>query len=433
MFFVPGVVCTPTTIACYEYPQVQDPLPIPMQEFPSYSWYAGVTGQIESGEQNMPQAKVNNGQRQKHQKTQKASKKDDHDASWAQPQSRESRESREVKLTKQVITLNQTREEDVTTIPVEGTSVDNQVTPLFKTKLCKFSPFGLCCRGASCHFAHGEEELRSSPDFSRTSICPNLLEIGVCAKPGCPYAHSREELREVPGLLKTKMCHFHVHGGCYLGSRCRFAHDKRELIPEAVAASTTQPVSSLAASANALDHEIAKDNANINTEVHMNELNKGSNVAIDASPMSDASPLNASHQGVSTHYQGISPDNSPISTPRVSHVPPGIWYSHAGAEIKVTGSPKSTASTASHDYDPPTPDPVMARRMQENPAMPLQSLVKAIDKIQSQDVENLVHKEDQHAVNAHLVNGYVGSVQPSLQNEGSARPTWADLTLGVRS
>merc|ERR1719428_367889 len=106
----------------------------------------------------------------------------------------------------------------------------NKLTPLWKTKLCVFAPHGLCSRGASCHYAHGEAELRKPPDFSKTSICPKLIRGEVCNDANCTYTHHAEELKELPGMLKTKICRFHAHlGRCVLGSRCRFAHGTEEL------------------------------------------------------------------------------------------------------------------------------------------------------------------------------------------------------------
>merc|ERR1719428_685921 len=103
------------------------------------------------------------------------------------------------------------------------------MNPMWKTRLCKFVSSGQCSNGKDCIYAHGEEELRSSPDFTKTSMCPMILQGKTCRKSNCRFAHSREELREIPGLLKTKMFQFQALGQCMLGSRCRFAHDPEEL------------------------------------------------------------------------------------------------------------------------------------------------------------------------------------------------------------
>lgn len=119
------------------------------------------------------------------------------------------------------------------------------VTPLYKTRLCNFYSIGACQKGSACSYAHGNEELRNSPDFERTSVCPVMLNRGTCDKPNCRYAHNAEDLRVAPGLLKTKMCAFHLAGACVVGEACRFAHSVEEL-QEAVAvqreAGTPQPV-----------------------------------------------------------------------------------------------------------------------------------------------------------------------------------------------
>lgn len=103
------------------------------------------------------------------------------------------------------------------------------VNPLYKTRLCNFYMEGACQKGSRCSFAHGHDDLRDSPDFSRTSVCPALLNIGECRKPDCRYAHNAAELRVASGLLKTKMCSFHLSGLCIVGEACRFAHTAEEL------------------------------------------------------------------------------------------------------------------------------------------------------------------------------------------------------------
>merc|ERR1719265_964586 len=97
-------------------------------------------------------------------------------------------------------------------------SKDNpSVTPLYKTRLCNFHLVGACQKGSSCSYAHGEEDLRPSPDFERTSVCPIMLNHGQCDKLNCRYAHNANELRTEHSLLKTKMCSFHVNGICVVG------------------------------------------------------------------------------------------------------------------------------------------------------------------------------------------------------------------------
>lgn len=104
------------------------------------------------------------------------------------------------------------------------------MTPLYKTRPCTFYPMGKCLAGPLCSFAHGEADMRPSPDFERTSICPTLLARGSCRKAGCRYAHRSDELNSSPVLLKTKMCGFFFsQTGCVVGEACRFAHSANEL------------------------------------------------------------------------------------------------------------------------------------------------------------------------------------------------------------
>jgi len=64
-----------------------------------------------------------------------------------------------------------------------------------KTKLCKFEQMGRCTKGPACLFAHGDKELRSSPDLRCTRLCKTLLLGGRCQDENCTYAHSKDELR----------------------------------------------------------------------------------------------------------------------------------------------------------------------------------------------------------------------------------------------
>ncbi|CAK8999319.1 unnamed protein product [Durusdinium trenchii] len=103
------------------------------------------------------------------------------------------------------------------------------VSPLWKTRMCEFWKANKCQKGEACSYAHGEADLRPSPDFERTSVCPAFLHHGRCDKPHCRYAHSVEELRVAPNLLKSKMCSFYLSGRCVVGKACRFAHGAEEL------------------------------------------------------------------------------------------------------------------------------------------------------------------------------------------------------------
>eukprot|EP00931_Biecheleriopsis_adriatica_P103336 TRINITY_DN7818_c0_g1_i1.p1 TRINITY_DN7818_c0_g1~~TRINITY_DN7818_c0_g1_i1.p1 ORF type:complete len:306 (+),score=40.16 TRINITY_DN7818_c0_g1_i1:145-1062(+) len=110
-------------------------------------------------------------------------------------------------------------------------------SPLWKTTLCRDFPLGKCrFSSKDCIFAHGEGDLRPSPDLTRTSICPTWLRSGQCDKKNCRYAHTFEELRQEKRLIKTQLCKFFMSSsGCIVGSACRFAHGPHELCKSAEA------------------------------------------------------------------------------------------------------------------------------------------------------------------------------------------------------
>lgn len=103
------------------------------------------------------------------------------------------------------------------------------LSPLYKTRPCRFFEAGMCRAGPLCSFAHGEDDMRPPPDFECTSICPVMLRDGHCNAPFCRYAHRSSELQKSPVLLKTKLCTFFFNDGCVVGDACRFAHSVEEL------------------------------------------------------------------------------------------------------------------------------------------------------------------------------------------------------------
>ena len=64
-----------------------------------------------------------------------------------------------------------------------------------RTQLCAFWARGSCKRGTSCAFAHGEDQLRETPDLSKTKICKNFQKGECMLGEGCTFAHRREDLR----------------------------------------------------------------------------------------------------------------------------------------------------------------------------------------------------------------------------------------------
>lgn len=109
------------------------------------------------------------------------------------------------------------------------TRAAENVSPLWKTRMCEFWQLGKCRKGIKCSFAHGEDDLRPSPDFAKTSVCPVFLHTGKCDSKNCRYAHSVDELKVQPHLLKSKLCSFFLMGRCVVGPACRFAHSDEEL------------------------------------------------------------------------------------------------------------------------------------------------------------------------------------------------------------
>ena len=49
--------------------------------------------------------------------------------------------------------------------------------------------------GNKCSYAHGEHELRYTPEFYKTAVCKNFVK-GTCKFGNkCRYAHGDDELR----------------------------------------------------------------------------------------------------------------------------------------------------------------------------------------------------------------------------------------------
>lgn len=79
----------------------------------------------------------------------------------------------------------------------EGPDGEGRRRKMFsKTRLCKFNQAGRCRKGMSCQFAHGDMEMRNTPDLTKTSICAGWARR-VCplAARECRFAHGFEDLR----------------------------------------------------------------------------------------------------------------------------------------------------------------------------------------------------------------------------------------------
>ena len=62
--------------------------------------------------------------------------------------------------------------------------------------MCQNFMAGRCNSGMNCPFAHGETELRSTPNLYKTSLCLLFLKTGNCVHMDkCRYAHGEQELR----------------------------------------------------------------------------------------------------------------------------------------------------------------------------------------------------------------------------------------------
>mmetsp|Transcript_50074 Transcript_50074/g.93708 ORF Transcript_50074/g.93708 Transcript_50074/m.93708 type:complete len:217 (+) Transcript_50074:62-712(+) len=75
----------------------------------------------------------------------------------------------------------------------------------YKTELCQFYSDGLCSRGPSCNYAHGENELRIPPDLAKTSMCKDW-QAGHCKlhPSKCQFAHGSDELKRTEVYSRKK-------------------------------------------------------------------------------------------------------------------------------------------------------------------------------------------------------------------------------------
>lgn len=66
-----------------------------------------------------------------------------------------------------------------------------------KSALCRFFESNQCSKGTACPFAHGEAELQTRPNLSKTTICRNWAK-GCCKfnNATCNFAHGQQDLRD---------------------------------------------------------------------------------------------------------------------------------------------------------------------------------------------------------------------------------------------
>ena len=126
---------------------------------------------------------------------------------------------------------------DAVTLSPTCSTADSTVSPtlippvkaqFLKTQMCAFFLQGKCPLSTTdCRFCHSPDEVRASPDLSKTKLCPKGSK---CKRPGCMYAHDLLELRGTAGFFKTQICKFYDKTGyCALERNCRFAHGEEEL------------------------------------------------------------------------------------------------------------------------------------------------------------------------------------------------------------
>mmetsp|Transcript_96702 Transcript_96702/g.270668 ORF Transcript_96702/g.270668 Transcript_96702/m.270668 type:complete len:312 (+) Transcript_96702:100-1035(+) len=75
-----------------------------------------------------------------------------------------------------------------------------------KTKMCRYYPLGQCKFGSECCFAHAADELSPAPDLTKTSFCAGFMG-GYCRLPAgqCQYAHGEDDLRVSPEFAAKKL------------------------------------------------------------------------------------------------------------------------------------------------------------------------------------------------------------------------------------
>jgi len=68
-----------------------------------------------------------------------------------------------------------------------------------KSQLCHYHFAGKCKSGTACPFAHDASELSEAPDLTKTSMCKAFI-AGNCDKSSdeCKFAHGEEDLRTTP-------------------------------------------------------------------------------------------------------------------------------------------------------------------------------------------------------------------------------------------
>ena len=94
----------------------------------------------------------------------------------------------------------------------QGGSSRHQVNSLYKTQVCKhFMNDNSCSKGNSCHYAHGDAELRRRNEDLPVEVKYKMMNV--------PYNN-----------FKTQVCkYFEQTKQCHYGKNCTYAHGSDEL------------------------------------------------------------------------------------------------------------------------------------------------------------------------------------------------------------
>jgi len=110
-----------------------------------------------------------------------------------------------------------------------------------KTQICRFFP--QCRNGASCSFAHSEEELRPTPNFTKTRMCAGWADGRCALDPSqCKFAHGPDELRSNASPV-AEMGAWSTTASPIDPSKCTFARRPEQLRSE----DFTSPVAAMGA------------------------------------------------------------------------------------------------------------------------------------------------------------------------------------------
>jgi len=93
-----------------------------------------------------------------------------------------------------------------------------------KTKMCSYHLAGRCTFGASCFYAHSQEDIQDAPNLSKTKLCIQWQQGQCQLGSKCKFAHGAKELRSTNAVYKTVLCQYWPKGHCSLGNACRYAH-----------------------------------------------------------------------------------------------------------------------------------------------------------------------------------------------------------------